>query len=411
MKKCILLSLFLSLFCGYAFSATVSGRIIDAVSGSGVSGVKVHVTDFGTVNDSVTTNTTGNYTYTLDSLVFIGDSILTYTTNCGVRLQNYYLFTGSNIVSNFTICGGIEIHGSILSAGNLITGPASVLLIRKEYDSLHSDTVLTIVDSMNTSNGNYSKYYTAIPAGTLLLKAVLLSGNTQFASYLPIYDTNSQVWNNARTLSNIHFQPSVSTNLSLIKTVNPPGTGSLSGVVQVGANKGTAIGDPISGRILILTTSAGQAVAYTFSNSSGQFSFPNLAFGTYKIYGDTWGKFNPALTITITNYKPDLSNILFEENDTYFRGSLKGVGVRGEGPSDPVLLFPNPVANELHIKGLSNLKAPISIQLYDLTGRSLIQYPYNGGDEMLLPLDQFPGGYYILELGTADEKKRYKVIK
>ena len=411
MKKCILISLLFCLFYGFAQAATVSGRVIDATSGSGVSGVKVHLTDFSIFNDSVSTNTTGNYTYTLDSTVFVGDSILVTTTNCGVKISNAYRFTGANIISNFSICGGVQLHGSILSAGNLITGPASVLLIRKQYDSVHLDTVLTVLDSMNTSNGNYSKYFSSIPTGTLLLKAVLLSGNSQFANYLPIYDTTSLVWNNARTLSINHFLPAINTNLNLVKTSNPPGTGSLFGVVQVGANKGNAIGDPIEGRILILTTSAGQAVAYTFSNGSGQFSFPNLPFGTYKIFGDSWGKFNPALTITITSYKPDLSNILFEENDTYFRGTLKGVGVTGASISDLVQIFPNPVAHELHLKGLSNLKAPVSIQIFDMTGRSMVQYPYNGANEMLLPMDLYPAGCYFLELGTADEKMRFKVIK
>ena len=75
------------------------------------------------------------------------------------------------------------------------------------------------------------------------------------------------------------------TNISLIAGTNPGGPGFIGDSVLLGANKSAAVGDALDGRMLLLATSSGQAVAYTSSNASGQFSFPNLAYGTYDFRG------------------------------------------------------------------------------------------------------------------------------
>ena len=296
-----------------------------------ISSQKVYILDsLHNYFDSTLTNSTGAYSFTLLSHITSGDPILVWTTACGVYHQNFLINSGSSLTSNFSVCAGTafyQLHGTISLGSGTNSGAAVVYLIRKQYDTTTLDTMLVAIDSILTSGATYSKSYSAIPYGTLLIKAALKTGNSSYSSYLPTYDTNSLMWSGARTLSSTHFQPSVTTDFHLIAGVNPGGPGFIGGSVLLGANKNAGVGDPLNSRILLLTTASGTAVAYTYSDAAGKFSFPNLAYGSYKIFGDALAKTNPALTVTISASNATVNSITFEENSTTFKGHIGNLGV------------------------------------------------------------------------------------
>jgi hypothetical protein len=331
--------------------------------------------------------------------------------------MNTFFWYGSNVTSNFSLCGSTTpylLHGTVSLGGATNNGVAMVYLIRQEYDSTLMDTVLTAIDSMTTNpagGGTYSKGYSSIPYGTLLLKAALVPSHPSYASYLPTYYSSSLMWSGATALNSARFNSANVTNINLIAGTNPGGPGFIGGSVLLGANKGAAVGDPLSNRILLLTTGTGQAVGYTYSNAAGQFSFSNLPYNTYKIFGDAWGKSNPMLTVTISAGNASVSNIIFEENSSKFEGHIGNLGIGGNNPLQSVSVYPNPANNYVSLSGLSNINGNKTVVLRDITGATISTTDVKAGANPNIITSDLPAGMYMLQIQTAEGSASYKFVK
>ena len=415
MKRILLLTSICCMLTGVVQAASVSGTVTNATTGLPASGVAVLVTDsLKSFTDSVITNSAGFY---LDSLPtpMSARTLIISTTACGVLHSANRFFNGvTSITQNFTVCVPaitFTLHGSVLLDSLPNNGPGTVYLIRKQYDSLLLDTTLTVIDSMSTAptGGAFTKTYTAIPPGTLLLKAALHPSHPYYSVSLPTYYGAALVWSLATPLSTTNFSSSTVTNITMMKGVNPGGPGFIGGSVLVGANKTTAVGDPLADRILILTTSAGKPVAYTYSNVSGLFQFTNLAYGTYKIFGDAWGKTNPALTVTITAVRPSISNVLFEENNKTFRGTLT-LGI-GNSSLDGVSIYPNPATDHIQFNGLTAIGGSKTVILSDITGAVITRRTIEQGESPVISTAALSAGMYMLRLQTTGGSASFKIVK
>jgi hypothetical protein len=416
MKQFFFLLLVLLVSIG-AKGATVSGTVTNATTYLPVSGQKVYVRDsFYTFLDSAVTSSSGSYSITLPAASSLPNSgIYVYTYACGKSYVNTYSYLGSSITSNFNVCATTTpfvLHGNITLNGAANNGPVRLYVILKQYDSLLMDTTLAALDSFSTSSGSYSKSYSSIPGGggTLLLKAALQAGHFGYSSYVPTYYTSSLVWSGATALSSANFNSSNSTNIPMIAGSNAGGPGFVGGSVILGANKTSAVGDPLPGRILILTNSTGQGIAYTYSDAAGAFSFSNLAVGTYKIFGDAWGKTNPALTFTLTNAKPGITNIVFEENSNSFKGTLNTLSVSSTITSD-ISVYPNPVADRLVVTGLDNISGSKTALLSDVTGAVMQTLVFVQGQPAMINTANLPNGMYLLRLQTDAGSINFRVVK
>lgn len=410
---------FLLLFVAIsAKAATLSGTVTNASTSLPVSGQKIYVRDsFFTYRDSAVTNASGNYSITLPAASSLPNNGLFVTTYaCGGTYVNGYFYTGSSITCNFSVCytppppTTYMLHGNITLNGVTNSGPVKIYLIHRQYDTVLMDTTLTAIDSFTTTSGSYSKTYTSMQGGALLVKAALQSGHSSYASYVPTYYTSSLVWSGATILSSSNLNTSTSININMIAGANTGGPGFVGGSVVLGANKTAAVGDPLPGRMLILTNSTGQGIAYTYSDASGHFAFSNLAVGTYKIFGDAWGKTNPALTFTLTNAKPTVSNIVFEENSTSFKGSLNTLSV-GSATLSNINVYPNPVTDRLIITGLDNISGSKTVSLCDVTGALVQKLVFGQGQPVIMNTANLANGIYLLQLQTEAGTTNFRVVK
>jgi hypothetical protein len=405
---------------GASFAATISGTVTNASTSAAVAYQKVYFYNPTTYyRDSTQTNASGYYSITIPSWIPLYDSVNVYTYACGSVVSYGQLYTGSSLTRNFNICVTYTLHGTISLSGTSNNGFATVYLIKKEYDSTLKDTVLTAIDSITTSStgGTYTKTYSTNPflgvlaGGALLLKAALKPSHPSYSSYVPTYYTSALVWSNAAALTAANFTPATATNINMVAGTNIGGPGFVGGSVLLGAGKNAGIGDPLRSRILILTNSTGQGLAYAYSDTAGRFSFSNLALGTYKIFGDAWGKTNPALTFTLTSARPSIPNIIFEENSTSFKGTLiQTTGIAGSTLS-AVSAYPNPVNDYLFFSGLSSISGPKTVILYDVTGVVLQQRSFSTGQEVNIATAALPAGVYLLRLQTDAGAASFRVVK
>lgn len=276
---------------------------------------------------------------------------------------------------------------------------------------------LSAIDSQDVADSLHSFSFVMPQVGSgcqLLLKAAFKTNSSHYANYLPSYfagnnNTGSLLWSGASAITvaanNYYF--------TMVAGTNPGGPGFVGGSVLVGANKGTAIGDPIEGRILILTDMSDNAVAYTYTDALGEFSFNGLANGTYKLFGDQWGKSNPVLYVTVDANNQNINNIVFEENDTQFAGHyVWATNVTNVNSNlSQVSVYPNPVQGQINVDGLNNIKGAKTITVTSVTGAVIFNQTYNEGQAVSIAADNMSAGLYMLDVKTTEGNKTFKLVK
>ncbi len=409
MKKLTLL--LFALMAGIAgYAAVVQGTVTN-MSSTAVPNQIVHVIDSAggvqIFHLKDTTDAAGHYSITIPSATATGSLLHVYTEKCGNKYTSLQTYSGASLTMNFQVCGttptGNQVSGTVTKVtptGNPAY-PAIVYLIHKTLVS--GSYVLTLLDSTNTaSNGEYHFYGVTYPAGDLLVKCALTPANLDYWNYLPTYKENSLTWSGAHAVSftlganDIHMQAGT----------NPGGTGFIGGSVLLGANKSAGVGDPLEARILLLTTINDDAVAYTFSNASGQFSFPNLAYGTYKLFGDALGKANPISIITLDAAHSTITNVKFMENS----GGFSALSVSNPAVFSTVLLYPNPVQDRLTISGLDKVKGTKTVSISGITGAVLASQKTDGAT-LKIPTAALPSGIYLLQIASEEGSAAYRFMK
>ncbi len=417
MKRILPLLVLLCTACGLTYAGTLSGTVYYITTTTPVVGQVITIADTtNTWNTTVTTDAAGHYSVTIPSTVpttIPGYQINVSTTACGQYLRLIAINSGNPTV-NFYICTSstpvYNLHGTVSLGGIANTDTSIVYLIRKAYSPALGDTTLTAIDSIYTGiTGAFSRMYTSMPSGTLLLKAALLTGHPNYSGYLPTYFTSSLNWSGATALGVANFSSNV-TNINLIAGTNPGGPGFIGGSVLVGANKGTAVGDPLNKRILILTKSNGEPVAYTYSNTAGKFQFPSVPTGSYKIFGDVWGKSNPVLSFSVTSATPTVNNIVFEENDKKFEGHLQTTGVSGNPALNAISVFPNPATTTIQVNGLETVAGSKTVVLNNMTGTIISRQVLEKGNAVV-SVAALPAGVYMLQVQTLAGNSSFRIMK
>ena len=320
--------------------------------------------------------------------------------------------TGSNVA--YGLQGQSTIEGSL----NVGTCPITVYLILE-------DTIghLTLVDSINfvdTTGGCIDSFYVFRPnvAGTYFVKAALQPGNPNYSGYLPTYYNSVLSWVNASpiyiTQSGFQYAP-----INLIQGVNTGGPGFIGGWVSQGAGMAVrgqgnvdekALGDPIAGVQIDLTTLSGQAVAYAITDANGRYRFNNLTYGTYKLFTDELNKVPTPITVTISAQDPGDTTVDISINSH----SAVAASIADLNTVSISRAYPDPVVSDFNLDISSRAETPASIKLIDILGRTQLQKQIRlvtGSNHIEINLDGIANGGYQLLLQTGTQNVAYKLIK
>jgi len=399
---------------------TINGSVL-FTSSNPVAGQTVYIESDSTVNPqgspnvkiTVMTDSNGNYTATIPSNSINGMSLEVYTKNCdNTWLKNTYTYSSTNITSNFTVCIPVPptaIEGKITlgTTSNPAIG-AKVLLIKDVIVTVGgvSTNILTAIDSAVTNSaGAYSIPCPTSSNDNYLIKSFLLPSHINYSNYLPTYYGNSLMWSDGYS---IRPNTPLVANVELQSGVNSGGPGFISGNVLLGANKSTSMGDPLPGRIIILTDDNDNAIGYTQSDVSGQFKFNNLQYGKYKIFGDVMGKDCDELLLNLTNSNNVF--VTFEERQQTFHPRLVTLNINTSSQSKykDILIYPIPVVDVLHIKGLST---EASVSLYNILGKIVFSETILPKKESSINLSTLPSGNYIITITTNEYVHKLTIVK
>lgn len=415
-KLSLILAMSLTSIAAFAQTHQIYGHVQDG-SNQPVSGQVVTASTWNNWNASATTDGSGNYSIDVPDTMSINTyiDIGLFASTCMTQYTDSVLWQQQDFESNFTICPvtpppTYHVSGQVTANGNGIDA-GIVYLIEDVYDVNSQTHILTALDSVytDTMQGYYWMDLPQTVNGTLKLKAGIIANTPGYADNLPTYYTSSLTWNGTG-MTTISNTGNVVANIDLIAGVNPGGPAFVGGDVLQGANKSTAPGDPLEARILILTTAADVAVAYTYSDANGHFEFPSLAYGSYKLFGDVWGKDHPAIEFTLSATTPSLPNVEFQENSESFDGLLWPESVTNVELSD-VAVYPNPVSDVLNITGLNKVEGAKTITVTGINGAVVFSSTYGQNDKVSIPVSGLSSGIYMLQINTAKGNAIYKIAK
>jgi hypothetical protein len=430
MKRLLLLSVpVLMASAVFAQLTTVNGTVLD-VNNIPVNNQAVFISSDSMNNNPFIlgayayTDSFGHYSYSVPSGWNIPNGTAVYTSlyACGAYQHHTNAVSGATITSNFVICAPpaptYKIKGNVTYSPDSIGMDSGIVyIIRTHYDSVVTNSwILTLVDSVPTDIvGNYSATLTT--PGQYLVKAAMTPYSAGYSTNLPTYYTGapsfsgSLNWSGATPVNLTGVSNNV--NIQLIGGTNPGGPGFVGGSVLLGANKTTAVGDPLSNRELLLTDMNNNAVAYTYSDANGKFMLSDLPYGSYKLFGDRMGLQNPALMVTLDANNKGFTNIVFSENSTSFTGSyLPAASVKELSANlQQVKAYPNPVANTLNVSGLDRIEGAKTLQITNLNGQVMYSEVVNGKGIVTINTGSLASGLYLLQIQTSEGTSYLKVTR
>jgi hypothetical protein len=337
---------------------------------------RIHIRSVGPANETVYAcyNNWDTISTTSDSIsnwsVISGDTISASNFICmntGCTQASLHSFNNTTyLVENF-MTGGCSFYDTItvltdttLLIGQAIDSSSNAVINSKvyrfQYDS-GLDSVY-VIDSTVTDASGYFSFGLGIDS--FLLK--VSPDSSAYPMLMPTYYDGQTVVPSADfiypdycdTLDIIH---------ELVAGSNPGGPGFISGIVSQGA--GRAVGDPVSGVVIVLMDGQQKPIDYRTTNSLGEFRFEGLTNDDYAVNVDRWGIKNeiaPIITLTAESNEIDsLQFILYSDRLEL----TKNTGVR-EFDQDPIQLFPNPTSDILNVVSVKTIS---NVSMFDQSGR------------------------------------------
>ncbi|MEI7802569.1 MAG: PKD domain-containing protein [Bacteroidota bacterium] len=284
----------------------------------------------------------------------------------------------------------------MISGNNSPIDFAEVYLI--QYDSITQS--LNLISTYEVSFFDSSYYiFSNLAAGSYLVKAAADTGAVDYATLIPTYYNNSLFWSSA---SFVNVGPSqYGVNINMIQGVNPGGPGFIGGLVSQGANKMEAEGDPLSGIQIMLLNMNNTAVANTYSDVNGNYSFANIAYGTYKVYAEILNKVTYPAVVTIDATTPSINNVAVIVNTNEVTTATPYLDLTN---IESALLYPNPARGSATLNLNLTQAGDYTIQITDMTGRLMNAETVTlqqGENLVKLAVQNFDAGLYMVQVSDA----------
>ncbi len=230
-----------------------------------------------------------------------------------------------------------------------------------------------------------------VPNGNYNILAIPTDGST----YLPTYYESTLFWQEATVIVAGQTQNPVNIQLVSAQGSATPGNGFISGQINQGGLRDGFI-DQI---VVYLTDSDYHILDFTQVNSNGEFSFSNLAYGTYYIKPELSGVYSDYRLVNLSAAQTEVMvNLTFTGN--YILSKPEGMSVAAD-----VTIYPNPVTESARIIFNQTESGIVSLSLLDLSGRNILNQTEKiayGAAQIDIPVKTILPGVYILKLRFVD---------
>jgi PKD repeat protein len=290
-----------------------------------------------------------------------------------------------NVINDNTVSG-------IVLAGNKVADQGIVWLIN--IDNTYN------AELPIDSTGTY--HFSGVPHGKYYLYAMLTPGSEEFFNYMPAYYPSSLSWQGA-TLINTG-EPNGWYTVSLVPSMYwNQGDASITGTISWSGD-GKADTNPAANVEVVLYSSTGSPIAYTFTNSDGTFEFNNLPYGEYALQAEMPGKATQLIPVSLSQ-SSSIVNIDFKVNES----AIYILGI--DTPVKSIILagnpYPNPVLDILTIELNVPVSGTAAVEIINMEGRVIHRELTElsvGQNRICIQTSDFKKGVYQLRIKT--EKQR-----
>ncbi len=279
------------------------------------------------------------------------------------------------------------------------TGDTGVALLYK----LYSDNHLVPLDTNTFVDFGYYHFPNKLP-GEYLVKIMLTPKSTHFKSYMATYYQDNHFWNQAQS---VFISDSNAYNMHVYLKEIPgvePGPGTIRGQIVEDRYSPFERPYPTFSTEIILATTDGQPLDFTYCNQDGKFHFNNISFGSYKLFVDHTGKYALPVIVEINETVPIIDTILIKISDH----SLTAIGESSLMTLIEVgNVYPNPVRDMLNLEINALGTMNVNIRVLDIHGRKNLEYDQTlqqGENKLHLSSASLPRGVYLLMLRFEGEK-------
>jgi len=264
-----------------------------------------------------------------------------------------------------------------------------------------TDSSLTAEDSTLSCIDGGTPYYEFDnePAGNYMVKAMLLGGIAGTSGYIPTYGLSTAHWDTATHI--VHVSATDTQHVNMIYGTVPSGPGFIGGLISSGAGRGTASSVPVAGMLVYLEDGSGNILTYTYTNTSGIYSFSGLAYNNYRVYPEDYQYHTtPWISITLNATSDSVASADFYQNTTNHT-IIPGNNLHTTQivTTTKINVYPNPAINELNVNWENEQTGTAHISIIDMTGRTV----YETGLEMaatsgnaLLDISNINNGIYVI---------------
>ncbi|HXS36461.1 MAG TPA: PKD domain-containing protein [Flavipsychrobacter sp.] len=375
-----------------------------SVTGSGI--LSYEWWDFGDGTTSSATNPVHNYTttssYSVRLIVAWVDSARTY----GCMDTVYDSVRVDSVVGGPSVISGTIYKDSAVAP---IYADFEVYLIT--YDSATS--IITAMDSTYAFDygSGYTYYFNSEPSGNYLIKAYITNNDTSGTGYVPTYHDSSTYWATANYLNYIGGT-SATANIYMQKGILTSGPGFIGGDVLTGAGrasggKGT-VGTPVAGLIIYLEDASGKLVEYTHTDAKGNYSFNNIALGSYIIFPEDMGYTTISYPVTLSSGASKLNSINFKQNSTTIEPST--TGIENVTAENKISIYPNPTTGMVTIQWNNTKAQAADVTVTNITGQKVFQTQLKASNQNALNLSQLNSGIYLINVTSDGIREIQKII-
>lgn len=314
----------------------------------------------------------------------------------GETRREFILYIDSG-ASGFSIEGTVKIDSTTLLDDGIVT------LLEEDFilDSLF------VIDTQGVTSPN-SFEFTNLLNGRYHLKAEPAPTSIFYNDYLPTYYGGSAIWNTGLVLDVCQVSQ-LNTEIILIPTANLGGNGRISGHIQNAAGF-----TPAKNLDLVLINNYGDPLAHTRTDQSGNFSFPNLTIGNYRIYIDL---VNSAIDnsqtpiINVPLFNPIQDDMLFTLHPTYLELVENTVSIEAPSPNLQYSILPNPNRGSFSVDLFFEGSQEVKFSLFNTLGSNVLFQEMFATNTLSAQIDtKLPAGIYFLKVEMEGTSKTKKII-
>jgi PKD repeat protein len=330
-----------------------------------------------TITHTFGENPAGSYNVCLTATIVMPDGIACTSTYCEPVLP---------------MANSFDIFGFVYLQNNLVADQAIVHLM--SMDTTWQGVVE--VQSATIDSGGYYHFADVqlLNSRFYFIQAELTQGSAYYGQYLPTYHISSLNWEEAMPI--LPLMNWTADVFMIAGSQMESGNGSITGTVtNLGARSF------INGVEVVLMDGDNAPLIYTRSDEQGNFSFSQLAYGTYVIHAEIMGIHTIQAAVTLSEQQPEASvevqvnggeaNVVFGVTEQYI-----SLGKVGE-------VYPNPVNDKAKIDITVKEPVMVEISIFGQTGQLMNleeTYLNKGTNTLSLNTGSLPAGIYIVRVLT-----------